>query len=429
VWLARDLSPLSRLVALKFLRPSASAQREEQALAVLRNEARVLASLRHPNVVQVHAWKHAPGAGPCLVLQYVPGGSLDQHVIRHGPLGWSAAARYVADVADGLLLVHGKGVIHRDVKPANFLLDAEADEALLTDFGIAARLVEPGAAAGTPRYLAPEAFRGETSAAQDVYGLAASLFWLVTGAAPFDGEDASAIYEAAVRGLPAIDARFAGVPEPLEGLIRAGLDADAGRRPSLPAFVRRLRGELNMLLADSMGATLAPGELRLIVSRRGADGVVPVASSMRQPSAVRDLKRVPRPPQFVKLRTGDRVSVEVRADQPGYVTVFNVGPTGNLNLLYPHGPAEADSPVAAGQGLVVLDAELVPPAGRERLFAVWTRRPLGVRMEELLSLVERGDVPASGAYRATRDMARVQQSVDALPAADRQAVVLELEHS
>jgi len=436
VWLARDLSPLARLVALKFLRPSASHERDEQALAVLRNEARVLASLRHPNVVQVHAWKHAPGVGPCLVLQYVPGGSLDQHVLRHGPLGWSAAARFVADVADGLLLVHDKGVIHRDVKPANFLLDAEADEALLTDFGIAARLVERGGAAGTPSFMAPEAFRGETSAAQDIYGLAASLFWLITASAPFDGEDAAAIYDAARRGLPAIDPRFAGVPEPLEELIRAGLDAAPERRPSMQDFVRQLRAALNVLLADRLASPVDPPapavDLRLVVSRQvGRDTYLPIAASVRRPEALpRDRRRVPAPPARVEVRTGERVRIEVFADEPGHVSVFNVGPTGNLNLLYSadHG-SDASTACPAAEILHVIDVVLTLPAGRERLFALWTRRPLPLRPEELLSLAERGDVPGGGAYRATRDMARVQQSMDALPAADRQAVVLELEHS
>jgi hypothetical protein len=422
VWLARDLSPLARPVALKFLRLSGSPPRDEQALAVLRNEARVLASLRHPNVVQIHAWKHSPRTGPCLVLQYVPGGSLDQRVARAGPLAWDAAARYVADVADGLLIVHGKGVIHRDVKPANILLDE--DEALLTDFGIAARLVERGTAAGTPRFMAPEAFKGDVSPALDVYGLAGTLFWLLTAEAPFDGNNADEIRRAAERGLPPADPRFAGVPASLEELIRAGLDARPERRPLLKAFAKRLRGELNMLLADALG-TLPPAvNLRLSVVREGGETVTPAADSTRP--ATRDLKRVPPRPARVRLRTGERARLEARADQTGHVTVFNVGPMGNLTLLYPHGAAEA-RPLPAGEPLHVV-VQATAPAGRERVFALWTRRPLALRAEELRSLVERGEVPGSGAYRATRDMVRVRRSLDALPAGDAEAVVLELEH-
>jgi hypothetical protein len=71
---------------------------------------------------------------------------------------------------------------------------------------------------------------------------------------------------------------------------------------------------------------------------------------------------------------------------------------------------------------------MAPPAGRERLFAVWTRRPLPLRLDQLLSLVERGDQPASRPYRATRDMKRVQQSLEELDRDDRHAAVLELNH-
>src|SRR5262245_5176363 len=99
VWLAEDLSPLGRLVALKFLRTGG--RPAGPALASLQNEARLLAALRHPNLVAVHAWRTVPGSGaPCLVMQYVPGGSLDRRVEQDGPLPWALAARYVADIAD-----------------------------------------------------------------------------------------------------------------------------------------------------------------------------------------------------------------------------------------------------------------------------------------------------------------------------------------
>jgi serine/threonine protein kinase len=432
VWLARDLSPLGRLVALKFLRLAGSSQRREQALAVLHNEARVLASLRHPNIVQVHAWKHATAStGPCLVLQYVPGGSLADRVTAQGPLPWQVAGRYVADCADGLLLVHTRGLIHRDVKPANMLLDVDSDEALLTDFGIAARLADTGFVAGTPLFMAPEAHDGAVSASLDVYGLAASLFWLVAGQPPFDGADPLDLARNVRRGLPDREPRLAGVPASLEELIRAGLAARPEDRPGLAEFVRRLRGALNLLLADCLPQPGTSGvDLRLIVSRQvDRHTCVPVASTMHPAEqALRDFRRVPRPPRRVGLRTGDRVRLEVEADQPGYVTVFNVGPSGNLNLLYPPEPGAAPPLLPARRTLHITDVELTPPAGQERLFALWTRAPLPLRLEELRSLVEQGTVPAGGAYRATRDMVRVQQSLSGLPPEDRQAVVLELDH-
>jgi serine/threonine-protein kinase len=426
VWLARDLSPLGRLVALKFLRLTGDPERRRQALAVLHNEARVLASLRHPNIVQVHAWREAPApAGPCLVLQYVAGGSLADLVRARGPLPWQLAGRYVADIADGLLVVHRHGLIHRDVKPANLLLDPTAGEALLTDFGIAARLADPGVGAGTPLFMAPEAFAGALSPAQDVYGLAASLFWLAAGSAPFDGADSRALVRAIERGLPGHDPRLAVLPAALDELVRAGLAFRPQDRPGLPNFTRRLRGLLNLLLADCF---LLPSDdagvrLHLGVSQKLADGSwAPLASTAPSTDPLtRDRQRVPRRPDRVTLHTGDRVRVEVVADQPGHMTVFNVGPSGNLHLLYPVQAGVAAPLVPARQALHVT-VELTPPAGPERLFALWTRRPLPLCLEELRSLAE------TEAYRATRDMVRVQESLGALPAGDRQAVVLELEH-
>ncbi|MEJ7636769.1 MAG: DUF4384 domain-containing protein, partial [Singulisphaera sp.] len=142
----------------------------------------------------------------------------------------------------------------------------------------------------------------------------------------------------------------------------------------------------------------------------------------------RDMTRVPRPPELVTLRTGDRVRVEVVADRPGHVAVFNVGPTGNLNLLYPDGPLGDPPTVEPHRPLHVPDIEMAPPTGRERLFAVWSRRPLPLHPEDLFGLVERGDAPGSVAYRATRDMRRVQDAVRQLRPGDYQVALLELDH-
>jgi hypothetical protein len=224
------------------------------------------------------------------------------------------------------------------------------------------------------------------------------------------------------------------MPAALERLVRAGLAADPARRPALAAFVASLRATLNRLLADGLlltpgPARPAPVRLQLTVSRQvGRHTFLPVATNSPPPERlVRDLRRVPPPPERVDVRTGDRLRVEVEADRPGFVTVFNVGPTGNLNLLHPAELSDP-APVEAHRPLHVPDVELTPPAGRERLLALWSRVPLPLRPEELLSLAERGEVPGSGPYRATRDMVRVQESMRRLSPEEWHAVVFELDH-
>jgi serine/threonine protein kinase len=443
VWLAEDLN-LARPVALKTIYGSGTSRLDDQKLARLRDEARLLGAIRHRNIVHVYAWRETTGQGAAggscyLILQYVPGGSLATRVREEGPLPWSRAARYVADVAEGLLEMHAQGIVHRDVKPANILWDPEGDEALLTDLGISARLAGGAGVAGSPFYMPPEAFAGQVSPAQDVYGLTATLFWLVTGSVPFPGSTREQIIEQARLGLPDPDPRCTDFPQALEKLVRRGLAADPSRRPSLREFAANLRGTLNQLLADSLlcGAPATVVEhlserlvpLRLTVSRQvGRETFAPVATSRPEPERfVRDLRRVPPHPDSVAVRTGDRVRIEVGTDQPGYVTVFNVGPTGNLNVLYPSGP-HAPSVVTAKQPLHVHDIELTPPAGCERVFALWTREPLALRPEELLGLAERGELAVSGPSRATRNMARVQQSLQQLPPGSWHVAVLELNH-
>src|SRR5262249_43330404 len=117
----------------------------------------------------------------------------------------------------------------------------------------------------------------------------------------------------------------------------------------------------------------------------------------------------------VSFHPGDRVRVEVEANEAGHVTVFNVGPTGNLHLL-----SAAQQRIRPGEPLHVLDVVLAPPAGLGRLFAPWTRLPPAPRPEGL---------PTAGASRATRDLAHIKEAFAKLPASDRAAVVLELQHT
>jgi serine/threonine protein kinase len=468
VWLAQDLN-LPRVVAAKTLRPDRSRNGRSKALEALRRDAQLMTRVEHPNVVRIYTWM-AVHDHHYLLMQYVSGGSLADMLKNNGPFDWRRAARYVADVGEGLLEVHACGIVHRDVKPANILWEPRSDEAILTDFGVGARLDESSAIAGSIPYMAPEAFDGRVSPSLDIYSLAATLFHLVTGSQPFVSSQIADLKGEIRRGLPDPDPRCVDLPEPLEHIIHAGLIADPAQRPALKEFVSKLRGTLNQLLADSFAMSWqhsrslpstelptdapakppgqpptepepprpAPVDLRLIVSRQvSPQSFIPVAAThaqMRPGRLTRDMKRVPPSPEQVRLKTGDRVRVEVGLDRPGYLTVFNVGPTGALNLLYPDSDpqhATHPPPVQPNRPLHIVDVEMTPPAGRERLFAVWTRQPLPLRLDELHSLVERknADSPASRPYVATRDMKRVQQSVQQLRPEDWHVVVLALEHA
>jgi serine/threonine-protein kinase len=426
VWLA-DAVALNQPLAFKRVRASRHA-------ALLRDEAARLMSVRHPNLVRFYFYR--PGEGDhYLALEYVAGGSLADRLRAEGPLPWRLAARYAADVGEGLLAVHRQQVVHRDVKPANILWDPGRDEAVLTDFGISARLAEAvGQHAGTPAYMAPEAFGGQAGPATDVYALAATLFHLLTGEVPYPAESLPELIQRSAAGLPAPEPRLAGVPPPLERLLRAGLEPDPRRRPALADLVRDLRAQLNRLLADTFGPepSRAAG-VRLLVSKRAGAVWEPVpvrrtrrAGTVPAPGGrLRDLKAVPPEPDRVVLRTGDRVRVEVEVDEAGHVTVLNVGPAGNLNLLY---ATDTGRRVEPGRPVHILDVELTPPAGDERLIALWSRGPLPLRPEELVSLATADAGPVSRPYRATRDMVRVQEAVGALDPQDWAAEVLELDH-
>jgi serine/threonine protein kinase len=440
VWLAEDRK-LGRPVALKLVRTGEAPRVTAELLERLGAEARLLAAVRHPNVVQIHAWREWRPAGgapvPCLVLQYVPGGSLAERVRQEGPLPWPTAARYVADAAEGLLNVHQAGIVHRDVKPSNLLWDSEHDETLLTDFGLSARLAEATGAAGTPYFMAPEAFDGHSSPAMDVYGLAAALFWLVTGFPPFVGLTAAGVQQQVRRGLPEADARCVGMPRALEQLIRAGLAADPARRPELRDFAAALRGCLNQLLADTLLLEYgperpAPVRLALSVLRQAdARQFRPVAASHPAPERlVRDLKRVPPEPASAEVFTGQRVRIEAEADRPGYLTVFNVGPTGNLNVLYPEpeGGRITLAEMEAGRPVCLLDIVLTPPAGAERVFALWSARPLVLDAHELHEVAREGQPLVSASYRATRDMKRLQETLRQLGQHEWHVTVLNLNH-
>ncbi len=191
VYKARHLA-LDRVVALKMILSGAHAGAQE--LARLHHEARMLAALHHPNIVQIFEVGEAAGH-PYLALEFVAGGSLAGR-LSDRPYPARAAAELIEVLARTVHVAHQRGVVHRDLKPANVLL-TEDGTPKLTDFGLAKRLnVTSGqtrsvAFLGTPSYMAPEQALGKAKAvgpAADVYALGAILYEMLTGWPPFQGE-------------------------------------------------------------------------------------------------------------------------------------------------------------------------------------------------------------------------------------------------
>ena len=186
VYRGEDLG-LGRAVAIKVLRSDLASDRD--LVARFRAEAAILASLHHPNLVQVFALGEHAGE-VYFVMELVEGQPLSEvlraQLERKEWFPTAAVAQITLEIGDALDAMHALGVIHRDVKPANILLDRERDRAVLVDVGVAVKAGDQRDAGGTPGFAAPESFVEQNDApTTDVYGLAATAYCMLTGRAPF----------------------------------------------------------------------------------------------------------------------------------------------------------------------------------------------------------------------------------------------------
>jgi serine/threonine-protein kinase len=192
---AHDVA-LNRNVAIKVLLAPLAASGAARRRFL--REARAAAAVVHEHVVAVHAVDEARGL-PYLVMEYVPGRSLQERIDRDGPLSLTEVLRIGMQTAAGLAAAHAQGLVHRDVKPANILLENGVERVRLTDFGLAravadAALTQSGVVAGTPQYMAPEQARAEAvDHRADLFSLGSTLYAMCTGHPPFRAESAVAV--------------------------------------------------------------------------------------------------------------------------------------------------------------------------------------------------------------------------------------------
>jgi predicted Ser/Thr protein kinase len=263
VYLAREVH-LDRLVAIKLLPPELS------ELPALRDrflrEARLAAKLSHPNIIPIHAVDETDGF-VFYVMAYVDGETLAQRVHSRGPVSATDGIRMIREVSWALGYAHAQGLVHRDVKPDNILIEGMTGRALVADFGIAAAAgdVMGDGVSGTPEFMSPEqALGSEVDARSDIYSLGATAFYAFSGRLPFEGRTATEVLAKQVtEQAPPLGAVGISVPRKLALLVDRCLAKDPASRP-----------DSAQALAEQLGVAIEqrrelPAALRAFVKRNG----------------------------------------------------------------------------------------------------------------------------------------------------------------
>ena len=245
VFLAQDLV-LERQVAIKVLPPEVS--QDAKVIHRFQQEAKTAAKLDHPNIIPIYRVESEAGLN-YFVMKYVNGSSLEQR-LDQGPLPIDLARRVLRDAAMALGHAHNRGIVHRDVKPANIMLDSDG-RVVLTDFGISkaldssSALTGTGNIIGTPHYMAPEQAKGlDVDGRVDQYALAVVGHQILTGKQPFEGSSHSILYKHVFEAPPRIFENRPDAPADLcAALDRALSKEPANRFPGMEEFAVAVSGE------------------------------------------------------------------------------------------------------------------------------------------------------------------------------------------
>lgn len=243
LWRAMD-EQLDREVAVKLLRPQFG--NDPGFAARFKQEARSAGSLSHPNIVSVYDYgTDAETGGQFIVMQLIDGEDLAAILHKNGPLEPADAVRIAIGVASALEAAHRRGIVHRDVKPGNILIDHDVK---VTDFGIAravseASMTVTGTTLGSVHYFSPEQARGdEVTGQSDVYSLGIVLYEMLTGRRPFEGDSAAGVALKRLSEDPLPPTVHGPVPPGLSTIVMRALERDpANRFPDAGAFAEALR--------------------------------------------------------------------------------------------------------------------------------------------------------------------------------------------
>lgn len=371
VWRATDLA-LGRRVAVKVLLPSLLA--DPDFITRFRAEARMMAALRHPGIVQVFDTGEDTVAGvgraDYLVMEYVDGEPLSARIGAGRRLAAAETMAIVAQVAAALHAAHEGGIVHRDVKPSNLLVQADGT-VVLVDFGVArsvaiTSITSPNAVPGTALYMAPEQAAGRpVSAVTDVYALGVVAYHCVAGHTPFTGDNA---LEVAIKHLnDELPALPADVPRPAAEVIERALAKDpADRFPSARALAEAARTLAGDFTPDTALTATADSPTAATTAPAGAAAVgAGVAAASGGPPGPRTLPDMP----AVPTGAPDPAGARWRAPLLGVavaVLIAVVGLTAMLALSPDDGtPGTTDATPSATPGVGSSDTPTSVPSDEE----------------------------------------------------------------
>ncbi len=271
VYLASDAA--NRQVAIKVLGPAVAS--DPAARLRLAREVETMRRVSNPYVAAVLD-ADINGPSPYVVTRYVPGQTLEASVRRSGPLRGGALLRLASGLAEALAAIHAAGVVHRDLKPGNVMLDD--GQPVVIDFGIAhiqdsTRLTKTGLVMGTPGYLSPEIIEGkEASGASDVHSWGTTMAYAATGRQPYGTGDFQTVFYRVLAGRP----ELTGVPPALLPLVTAALSTDPLARPTARSLVSLCAASVANGAIPPYGTTRLPNGAQLTLTDAGGAAPVPI---------------------------------------------------------------------------------------------------------------------------------------------------------